>query len=144
MLERTKFTSPGVLLIAAIVLAGAIFLLDLFYLQPYVEAQTNHAFDEQVFRAGEALDKALRKVLEKFFPELRTARLTDYKVRILDADAGTAARTRVLITSSDGQTTWSTVGCGTNVIEASWLALADALEYALVAAPIRHAESVEA
>ena len=91
-----------------------------------------------------ALDAAVRKALIPIYPRLLEVRLTDYKVRILDADAGTAARTRVLITSSDGRATWSTVGCGTNVIEASWLALADALEYALVATPIRHAESVEA
>ena len=90
-----------------------------------------------------ALDAAVRKALIPIYPRISEIRLTDYKVRILDADAGTAARTRVLITSTDGLTTWSTVGCGTNVIEASWLALADALEYALVAAPIRHAESIE-
>ena len=90
-----------------------------------------------------ALDAAVRKALIPIYPRISEVRLTDYKVRILDGDAGTAARTRVLITSSDGRTTWNTVGCGTNVIEASWLALADALEYALVATPIRHAESVE-
>lgn len=90
-----------------------------------------------------ALDAAVRKALIPIYPRISEVRLTDYKVRILDGEAGTAARTRVLITSTDGLTTWSTVGCGTNVIEASWLALADALEYALVAAPIRHAESVE-
>ncbi|MEE8593526.1 MAG: alpha-isopropylmalate synthase regulatory domain-containing protein, partial [Candidatus Bipolaricaulota bacterium] len=90
-----------------------------------------------------ALDAAVRKALIPIYPRISEVRLTDYKVRILDADTGTAARTRVLITSSDGRTTWSTVGCGTNVIEASWLALADAFEYALVAAPIRQAQSVE-
>jgi len=90
-----------------------------------------------------ALDAAVRKALIPIYPRISEVRLTDYKVRILDADAGTAARTRVLITSSDGRTTWSTVGCGTNVIEASWLALADAFEYALVASPIRQAQSVE-
>jgi 2-isopropylmalate synthase len=57
--------------------------------------------------------------------------LTDYKVRILDGDAGTAALTRVLIDSSDGRDTWSTVGSSPNIIEASWQALADSLEYAL-------------
>jgi len=60
-LERTRLTSPGVLLIVATVLAGAISLLDLFYLQPYVETQKAHSFDEQVFRAGETLDKAMQQ-----------------------------------------------------------------------------------
>ena len=90
-----------------------------------------------------ALDGAVRKALLPIYPQLEGVRLTDYKVRILDADAGTAARTRVLITSSDGRTTWSTVGCGTNVIEASWIALADALEYALTVADVRLPEAVE-
>jgi len=90
-----------------------------------------------------ALDSAVRKALLPIYPQLAAVRLTDYKVRILDADAGTAARTRVLITSSDGRTTWRTVGCGTNVIEASWIALADALEYALTVADVRLPEVVE-
>lgn len=91
-----------------------------------------------------ALDAAVRKALVPIYPGLAAIRLTDYKVRILDAEAGTAARIRVLITSSDGCSAWSTVGCGTNVIEASWLALADAWEYALVAAPVGAAERTEA
>ncbi|MDD5263282.1 MAG: citramalate synthase [Candidatus Bipolaricaulis sp.] len=84
-----------------------------------------------------ALDRAVRKALLPFYPELEAVRLTDYKVRILDGDAGTAARIRVLVTTSDGTSTWSTVGCGTNVIEASWMALVDALEYALLGARCR-------
>jgi len=91
-----------------------------------------------------ALDSAVRKALLPVYPQLAAVRLTDYKVRILDSDAGTAARIRVLITSSDGQTTWSTVGCGTNVIEASWIALSDAFEYALVVADVRLPETVGA
>ena len=91
-----------------------------------------------------ALDSAVRKALLPIYPQLASVRLTDYKVRILDSDAGTAARIRVLITSSDGETTWSTVGCGTNVIEASWIALADAFEYALVVADVRLPEAVGA
>lgn len=81
-----------------------------------------------------ALDRAVRKALVPIYPPLGDIRLIDYKVRILDGDAGTAARIRVLITSSNGRRAWSTVGCGTNVIEASWTALADALEYALLVA----------
>ena len=80
----------------------------------------------------DALNAAVRKALLPFYPYLADVRLTDYKVRILDGKAGTAARTRVLITSSDHQKSWSTVGSSPNIIEASWYALADALEYALL------------
>lgn len=82
-----------------------------------------------------ALDAAVRKALLPSYPHLASVRLTDYKVRILDGDAGTSAQTRVLITSSDGASSWSTVGCSKNIIEASWIALADALEYALCPSP---------
>jgi len=79
-----------------------------------------------------ALDRALRKALEGFYPALREIRLTDYKVRVLNADAATAARVRVLIESSDGRRSWGTVGVSENVVEASWLALADSFEYGLL------------
>jgi 2-isopropylmalate synthase len=79
-----------------------------------------------------ALDAAVRKALVPSYPHLAEVRLSDYKVRILDGDSGTAALTRVLIDSSDGRNTWSTVGCSANIIEASWQALADSLEYALL------------
>jgi 2-isopropylmalate synthase len=78
-----------------------------------------------------ALDQAVRKALLPYYPQLGPVQLTDYKVRILDGDAGTAALTRVLIDSSDGERMWSTVGSSPNIIEASWQALADSLEYAL-------------
>ena len=79
-----------------------------------------------------ALDAAVRKALLPFYPRLADVRLTDYKVRILDGGAGTAAQTRVLIDSANGHRRWSTVGSSTNIIEASWQALADSLEYALL------------
>ena len=81
-----------------------------------------------------ALDLALRKALVPRFPQLAHVRLHDYKVRILDGAAGTYATTRVLIESGDEQSgrRWSTVGCSANIIEASWAALADAMEYALL------------
>jgi 2-isopropylmalate synthase len=79
-----------------------------------------------------ALDAAVRKALLRFYPCLADVHLTDYKVRILDGEAGTAAQTRVLIDSAKGLRSWSTVGSSTNIIEASWLALADSLEYALL------------
>ncbi|TMC48627.1 MAG: citramalate synthase [Chloroflexi bacterium] len=81
-----------------------------------------------------ALDLALRKALVPRFPQLAYIRLHDYKVRILDEAAGTFAVTRVLIESGDERDgrRWSTVGCSPNIIEASWLALADSMEYALL------------
>jgi 2-isopropylmalate synthase len=78
-----------------------------------------------------ALDHALRKALEEFYPHLRELRLLDYKVRILDESKGTAAKTRVLITSGDGRETWGTVGVADNIIEASWQALVDSVEFKL-------------
>lgn len=78
-----------------------------------------------------ALDSALRAALVGFFPQLKRVSLTDYKVRILDTTTGTAARTRVLIESTNGRTEWGTVGCDENIIEASLQALVDSMEYAL-------------
>lgn len=79
----------------------------------------------------EALDRALRKVLEKFYPSLKEVRLTDYKVRILDEEKGTSAIIRVLIHSADSQRKWGTVGVSDNIIDASWQALVDSLVYKL-------------
>jgi 2-isopropylmalate synthase len=79
-----------------------------------------------------ALDDALRKALLEFYPELAKIKLVDYKVRILEESGGTGSQVRVLIESSDGENEWHTVGSSTNIIEASWLALADSLEYWLV------------
>jgi 2-isopropylmalate synthase len=78
-----------------------------------------------------ALDAALRKALRAFYPGLDAVHLVDYKVRILDGQAATAARTRVVIDSGDGVRTWSTMGSDTNIIAASAAALADSLEYAI-------------
>ena len=78
-----------------------------------------------------ALDNALRKALERFYPALRDVHLTDYKVRVLDTQAGTAAKVRVLIEASDGHGHWGTVGVSENIIQASWEALTDSLEYKL-------------
>jgi len=79
-----------------------------------------------------ALDEALRKALLRFYPELAQVKLVDYKVRILEESIGTGSSVRVLIESSDGVDEWRTVGSSTNIIEASWLALADSLEYWLI------------
>ncbi|MDP2731084.1 MAG: citramalate synthase, partial [Dehalococcoidales bacterium] len=76
-----------------------------------------------------ALDQALRKALLQFYPDLAVVKLVDYKVRILEESVGTESQVRVLIESSDGTDEWTTVGSSTNIIEASWLALADSLEY---------------
>jgi 2-isopropylmalate synthase len=78
-----------------------------------------------------ALDAALRKALRAFYPQLDSVHLYDYKVRILDGDAATAARTRVIIDSADGVNEWSTMGSDTNIIAASAIALADSIEYAI-------------
>jgi 2-isopropylmalate synthase len=78
-----------------------------------------------------ALDAALRKALRAFYPAIDDVHLVDYKVRILDGEAATAARTRVIIDSQDGARTWSTMGSDTNIIAASAQALADSLEYAI-------------
>ena len=79
-----------------------------------------------------ALDNALRKALYRFYPELKNVHLEDYKVRVLSGSAGTAAKVRVLIESSDGRDAWSTVGASENIIEASWEALVDSLSYKLI------------
>ena len=78
-----------------------------------------------------ALDAALRKALSGHYPQIGSLQLVDYKVRILDGQNGTAAITRVLIDTQQGTRRWSTVGASTNIIEASWRALADAIEYGL-------------
>lgn len=79
-----------------------------------------------------ALDVALRKALEHFFPAVADIRLTDYKVRVLDSKSATAARVRVLIESTDGIDQWATVGVSPDVMAASWQALVDSFEYKLI------------
>jgi 2-isopropylmalate synthase len=78
-----------------------------------------------------ALDGALRKALQAVYPRLAEMALVDYKVRVVNSRAGTAARVRVVIESRDGETVWGTVGVSENIIEASWLALIDSFEYKL-------------
>jgi 2-isopropylmalate synthase len=80
----------------------------------------------------DALDHALRKALLQFYPQIKDVSLTDYRVRILDPTEATAAKTRVVIESSDGTSTWGTVGVSPNIIEASWEALVDSVEYKLL------------
>ncbi|WAH36221.1 citramalate synthase [Alicyclobacillus dauci] len=89
-----------------------------------------------------ALDAALRKALQPFYPSIKTMHLTDYKVRVLDEKDGTAAKVRVLIESTDGSRVWRTIGVSENVIEASWEALVDSMNYFLVRVmpEPRHAE----
>ncbi len=83
-----------------------------------------------------ALDAAVRKVLTPAYPSLASFQLADYKVRILDGNRGTAATTRVLIETRNGTRRWSTVGASPNIIEASWRALADSIEYGLTSQPL--------
>jgi len=79
-----------------------------------------------------ALDKALRKALIKFYPQVMGMKLTDYKVRVLDSKSATAAKVRVLIESTDSEEVWTTIGVSTDIIEASWHALIDSIEYKLL------------
>lgn len=81
-----------------------------------------------------AMDLALRKALEVFYPELKSTRLTDFKVRVLNSDAATGAKVRVLVETTDKSNSWTTVGVSTDVIEASRKALTDAIEYKLLKA----------
>ena len=100
--------------------------------------------DEVIHTAAEgngpvnALDAALRKALLQFYPSLSAVKLMDYKVRILEESDGTKSKVRVLIESSDGEHDWRTVGSSTNIMEASWVALADSLEYWL----LRHGTAI--
>jgi 2-isopropylmalate synthase len=96
-----------------------------------VDGRTEHAVSEGDGPVN-ALDAALRKAMEKFYPTIQEMRLFDYKVRVVNAKAGTAARVRVIIESRDKNTTWGTVGCSENVIDASWGALVDSIEYKLL------------
>ena len=99
-----------------------------------------HAKGERIVATGEgngpvnALDRALRSALEAYHPSLAGLELIDYKVRILDGRHGTDAVTRVLVETGDGRREWTTVGVHANVIEASWLALFDAVRYGLLSA----------
>jgi 2-isopropylmalate synthase len=94
--------------------------------------------DEELITAAEgdgpvhALDIALRKALESFYPELKSVRLTDYKVRVVNSEAATGAKVRVLIESRDETGVWTTIGVSSNIIEASLIALLDSLEYGLL------------
>ena len=93
--------------------------------------------DKKEITAGEgygpvsALDNALRKALDKFYPDLDTMRLVDFKVRVIDGTRGTAAKVRVLIESRDQNKIWSTIGVSEDIIEASWQALADSFQFKL-------------
>ena len=90
-----------------------------------------------------ALNLALRKAVQQFYPRLSKVHLTDYKVRILNSDGGTAAQVRVLIDFTDGARKWSTVGASSNIIDASWTALSDSVEYYLLTDAERQAEQPE-
>jgi 2-isopropylmalate synthase len=99
---------------------------------------------ERIVATGEgngpvnALDAALRKAVQPRFPDLAHVHLTDYRVRVLDTSKGTGAVTRVLLDSTDGERTWSTIGVSENVIEASWQALVDSVVFGLLHAGLAH------
>ncbi len=89
-----------------------------------------------------AMDNALRKALEEFYPEIKKLKLVDYKVRVMDGKDGTAARVRVLINSQNEKKRWGTVGVSENIIEASWIALVDSIEYGLLCSRSTSVEDV--
>ena len=101
-----------------------------------VAGQSVHTVAESSGPIG-ALDKALRLALEKTYPQLQSMTLRDYKVRIIEGNAGTGtgSKTRVLVESGDGHSIWGTVGVSDNIIDASWEALREAVEYRLSTAP---------
>ncbi len=110
-----------------------------FVCQASVKVKVDGKFEHTIAEGDgpiNALDQALRNALVKFYPQLKKVSLSDYKVRILNSTAGTGARTRVLIESTDGRNDWGTVGVHDNIIEASLQALTDSLEYRL--APLGH------
>ena len=94
--------------------------------------------DERIIASGEgngpvnALDQALRRAIGDHYPELHNVHLTDFKVRVLDTNKGTGAVTRVLLDSTNGDRTWTTIGVSSNIIEASWQALVDSIVYGLL------------
>lgn len=103
------------------------------------EAVVKLAIGDQTFHTAaegdgpvNALDNSLRKALTEVYPEINQMHLSDYKVRVLDGNQGTAARVRVLIESVDEKTQWSTVGVSENIIEASWQAIVDSINYMLM------------
>jgi 2-isopropylmalate synthase len=105
----------------------------------YAFAQVKIAVEDHIqVAAGEgngpvnALDNALRSALKTFYPAVEQIHLTDYKVRVLDSKSATASRVRVLIESSDGSDSWTTMGVSCDVVEASWMALVDSFEYKLI------------
>jgi 2-isopropylmalate synthase len=104
----------------------------------FAEAMVKVSVDDEILHTAaegngpvNALDAALRKALLPLYPQLESFHLADYKVRILDGENGTRATTRVLIDTQNGTKRWSTVGASANIIEASWRALADSVEYGL-------------
>ncbi len=105
----------------------------------YSEASIKITVGDEVYHTAadgygpvDALDNALRKALEAFYPSIKDMHLVDYKVRVIDGKDGTSAKVRVLIQSSDGKKTWTTIGVSNDVIEASWIALTDSLSYKLM------------
>jgi 2-isopropylmalate synthase len=127
-------------------------LEEIFTLESFkmlVEKTTNHAVvseaivkvkvhGETIYTAAEgngpvnALDNALRKALIQYYPDIKNVHLSDYKVRVLDEKGATAGKVRVLMESTDFNSTWNTLGVSSNIIEASWYALVDSLRYALI------------
>jgi 2-isopropylmalate synthase len=105
--------------------------ISVAHIQIQVDGQVEHTTAEGQGPIN-ALDNALRKALERFYPQLKQVKLIDYKVRVLQSNQGTGSQVRVLIESSDGKDKWGTVGVSENIIQASWMALVDSIDYKLL------------
>ncbi|MBC8197202.1 MAG: citramalate synthase [Candidatus Marinimicrobia bacterium] len=111
-------------------------------LKIYVNGEIDHTIADGNGPVN-ALNSALKKSLQRFFPELENVKLTDYKVRVLNGMQGTESKVRVLIESSDGENSWTTVGVSVNIIEASWQALRDSFNYKLLRSKIERKKYVK-
>ncbi len=100
-----------------------------------------HVFTAEGNGPVNSIDKALRSAIGHAFPELERVHLTDYKVRILDGGEATGAVTRVLLSATDGERDWTTIGVSANIIEASWRALEESIVYGLLLAAERNADT---
>jgi len=129
-LYQPPFDLKGLRIIMERNMAGE--LLSEVTIKVEVDGHEVHTAAESKHGPVNALDKALRKALECFYPQLEQMHLLDYKVRVLEERVGTSAQVRVLIESGDGRNSWGTVGVSSNIIAASWQALVDGIEYGLL------------
>ena len=102
------------------------------YIKVFADENSEIAASDSTSGPVNAMDSAIRRALEKFYPEIKNVKLTDYKVRVIDSGSATGAIVRVMIESSDGLDSWTTIGVSKDIIMASKKALLDSLEYYLI------------